>query len=242
MSISTAQTYDSGFSRKFGTTAHYWSLHSDGQTNLIDVVTRDLAPWASDRLNTEAGCTDSQILSFCPLFPTQARQQLIWIEIYRDIVDWAKAERWAQRSPIWWGRLRGLFERPGVGSGQSQVMVDDTSAVVERGPLVRPFEVLHWVTTKGAVMNNQAVLPAMAAQLSEILRKREVDAVVRFFGTTTSAGPERNLGHLWVELGTADDLARYSRCAESEDYAAWKRAYFSAVEGVEKDQLLRRLG
>ena len=192
----TTQITESGFARTFGRVLHTAVMYGDGKTDLtaraleIADVAHDLTP------------SGGKFSLLKPLMPDSVGDSIVWVESYDDVVAWAQTERTAQRSPNWFAEIGAFFGVHKISMGLSQAMVEDTlepkTALTDQPDSVGVA--VQWIKFRAPLGVNLTRMPALAAELEALLTARGVTtAQVRYFGMPTNSGPDRTLGHLWIE-------------------------------------------
>lgn len=242
---STNQVYEEGFKRVFSSVFHYWELFSDGRSSLEKLVSRDLAPWCTDFMRDTVDSPESRVTTFHVLNAPSAEDQMIWMEMYPDLMTWAKTDYMAQTGGEWFKELREFFQNPGVRGGLSQIMVEDTlpkHGNPTQSHLDGGTAVIQWTAFRGQVLSNTQILPGKVARLQTLLDLNGINAHARFFGMATCAGPDRDLAHLWLEFPDHETRSQFlAMQVEDPALAEWRRDFWSQIQGIEWDRLMRQI-
>ena len=221
-----------GFRRAFQSVFHMAWVHSDGTNDALEMMRH-----ASQFAKNEAG-SDATFSVYRPVLSPDHMQSLLWVEQFPDLMSWAQVETAAQTSPEFFSMIGPIVAKGGLTMGNSEIMVDDTLGSHATQQSDAPF--VQWTRIRGPLSNMVTHMPRLADELQATLHEEGfIDVRVRFLGMPTSAGPNRNTGHVWIEYkddATAMAAISFQECASGLN--AWRSSLRNLVDTFEHRQLL----
>jgi len=172
-----------------------------------EVLAKLLASTPDAGLNEEF-----ELQAFWPLNSNSDTEELIWVERYPSLREWTENEISAQRSPKWITNQVKLMRSGVLESFYSEMVVEDTLDEAHRltGKPGAPPIAVHWMQLRSeTILPNLTELPQHVRKLTRLLSSAGFDdAVVKFYGTATSAGSDRENAFIWIEYPTLERMAK----------------------------------
>ena len=233
-----------GFRRRFGEVYQYQWCYGDGSVDLVEHISGFTTAGAT--LARQLGMDEFKIDEggfrlFRPLVHTQNVDTLVLLERYADIRVWAAGEYEAQTSPLWMKAVLDDQHNEHTWLGEGHIMADD--ALTPPKVLDADRLAIDWVTYEPTKLSALVEFPQLVQELTDAVASAGFDATtVRYFGMNTTAGPNLNLAHLWLEHTSPGVLGEVLAWRQSSpELADWRHRVSAAGGAVRSHHLLAQV-